>query len=415
MGCEWVHTKTFTIPEIETPDKIIEDISFQHFKKKELLGQGSFGKVYLIRSKETGKHYALKEIYFDEKKNPNQKKYHDLEIQREIENLRKIDHPNVISFKGSFKSKEKENIYNIITEYADNGDLYKLLQEKKKKKEYFEEKQLLNWLIQMCLALYNLHEKEIIHRDIKPSNIFLMKDNTIKLGDFGISKDISGFHRTKTNKGTPLYMAPEILNSQKYDFKIDVWSLGVTFCHLMTLEFPFYSEKLEENIKKGIKNKNILNEEGNYYNDIILKRYSKEFLDIIDEMMTIDPKERPEIEDILQKKIVVERMESLLIESKFNFEKADIEIKKYQENEQRILKLIKERLNKKEEQFDEINYIIIEDISEKDIKEEKNENAILTQQINQLQNDRLKYNYLRQMSLIHTEKLKRIKTTTFNI
>jgi serine/threonine protein kinase len=183
----------------------------------------------------------------------------------------------------------------------------------------------------------------------------------------------------------------------------------------MTLEFPFYSENLKENIINGIKNKKILNEEGNNYNDIILKRYSQEFLDIINKMMTIDPEERPEIEDILQKKIVVERMESLLIESEFNFEKADIEIKKYQENEQRIIKLIKERLNKKEEQFDkETNYIIIEDINEKDIIEEKNENAILTQQINQLQNDRLKYNYLRQMSLIHIEKLRRIKTTSVN-
>ena len=85
------------------------------------------------------------------------------------------------------------------------------------------------------------------------------------------------------------------------------------------------------------------------------------------------------------------------------------------ENEQRIIKLIKERLNKKEEQFDkETNYIIIEDINEKDIIEEKNENAILTQQINQLQNDRLKYNYLRQMSLIHKEKLKRFKTAFVN-
>ena len=64
------------------------------------------------------------------------------------------------------------------------------------------------------MAIYELHEKEIIHRDIKPSNIYLMKDNTIKLGDFGTAKDVSKFHRAKTLIGTPLYIAPEIIEEK---------------------------------------------------------------------------------------------------------------------------------------------------------------------------------------------------------
>ena len=164
-----------------------------------------------------------------------------------------------------------------------------------KQKKYFEEKQLLEWLMQICLAVDSIHKENIIHRDIKPSNIFLMKNNTIKLGDFGVSNDISLFGRTHTMIGTPLYLAPEIINNESYDSKVDIWSLGVTFCHLMTLEFPFEGKKPEdvyENIKKMNKNKKILNKEKTYYKKEIVDKYSKEFLNLIYELMSFEPEKR---------------------------------------------------------------------------------------------------------------------------
>ena len=213
MGCSSSQNNTsafaLTNPSV-IPTKIIEDISFQHFKKIKLIGRGSYGRVYLIKSKETNKEYALKEINIKERKD---------KWKSEIKILKTIDHPNIISFKCAFKSKQNENICGIITEYADNGDLSKLIKEKKKKNEYFKEELLLNWLIQLCLAIQTLHEEEIIHRNIKPSNIYLMKDNSIKLGDFGIAKDISSFHHTKSIKGTPHYMAPEIIEKIKNENK----------------------------------------------------------------------------------------------------------------------------------------------------------------------------------------------------
>ena len=405
MGCSSAENNTgFTITNHHSimPDIIIEDISFQHFKKIKLIGEGSFGKVYLIESKETYKEFALKEINIKGKKED--------EWKREIEILKTIDHPNIISFKCAFRSKKNENIYNIITEYADNGDLNQLIKEKKKKKEYFKEELLLNWFIQLCLAIQTLHEEEIIHRDIKPSNIYLMKDNTIKLGDFGIAKDISGFHRTKSIKGTPLYTAPEIMEkrkkenrNKKYDYKVDIWSLGVTMCHLMTLESPFDSKNESyENILKGIKNKNILNKEGNYYNDIIIKNYSKEFIDIIDEMMALDPEKRPDIEDIYKKKIIIEGMISFLRENKFNEQTADFEIKKYQENERKISKLIQEEIN---ERYTNNNDTEGSDLECKELKKRIQ---------SQSQNSKLRYNFFRQMSLINKEILKRNKTLSPN-
>ena len=425
--CNEVNTKTFALtdPNSIVPNPIKEDISSQHFKKVKALGEGSYGSVYLIKSKETGKKYALKEI--------NTVKTINDEWKREINIIKTIDHPNIISFKYAFKSKKNENLYNIITDYVDNGDLYKLLKEKKNKKEYFKEEQLLDWLIQLCLAINYLHEeKEIVHRDIKPSNIYLMKDNTIRLGDFGVAKDISIFHHTGSIKGTPLYSSPEItkikknkrenkIEKIKYDCKVDIWSLGVTFCHLMTLEFPFDSkreEELEKNIIKGIKNKKILNKERNNYNDIILENYSKDFLDVIDEMMNLEPNKRPTIEDIFKKKVVIERMDAILKKNDFNEETTNNEINniknKYQENEQKILKLIEEKLNKNKETYKgEDNFLIIEDINEaEDIASDEIKDENLT--INQNQKLELRYNYLRQMSLIYKEKFKRSETINSN-
>ena len=238
---------------------IQSDDTFQKIKK---LGRGNFGDVFLIKSKRTQKEYALKAIIT---KNCNNDKLDN--IMKELNNLKILDHPNIISFKCAFFSDIKIPLLNIITEYANNGDLEKKLKEYIKTKKYFEEKELLDWLIQCCLALYDIHEKDIIHRDIKPSNIFLMENNTIKIGDFGVSKNISDFHSTKTMIGTPLYLAPEIIEKkERYSFEADIWSLGVTFCHLMSLEFPFEggkTENLYKNILKGIKNEKILNKEKN--------------------------------------------------------------------------------------------------------------------------------------------------------
>ena len=98
----------------------------------------------------------------------------------------------------------------------------------------------------------------------------------------------------------------------------DIWSLDVTFCHLITLEFPFEgnnSNEIYENIKKGNKNRNILNQEKDDYNKTISDIYNKELLDLIDEMMSLDPAQRPMAQDILRKNIIKNRMNKFLEEN----------------------------------------------------------------------------------------------------
>ena len=306
--------------------------SKQTYQKIKLLGKGSYGQVFLIKSLQTQKEYALKETLITK----------DKEIflyfsMNEISILSKLSNPYIVSLKCAFKTQidEQTEKLNIIMEYVDNGDLNKLITEYKDSSKYFEEKRLLNWLFQLCLALSYLKENEIIHRDIKPSNIFLMQDDTIKLGDFGISKKKSINNNLNLFIGTPVYTSPEIIMKKEFSFKTDIWSLGVTFLHLISLHLPFVSEEEEninENILKKKLNKEILNKEKNGFNDTINKTYSKEFLNLIEQMVSINPEQRPSVNDILNNIMIKQRMNEYLIENNFDEIKinkmiADIDIK----------------------------------------------------------------------------------------
>ena len=363
MGCAEVSTYYYSDQYPPTkPVIVINEI----LKKIKTLGEGSFGEVYLIKSQKTQLEFALKKIPLKSTK---------LKLKRilgEVNILKELDHPNIISFKGAFKSNDDKYL-NIITEYVPQGDFEKKIENNYKDKKYFEEKDILNWLFQVCLAIQYLHENSIIHRDVKPSNIYLTENNIIKLGDFGTSKDISPWHRTRTLAGSPLYSAPELLkeleayeNNKKddilnlsYSYEVDIWSLGVTFCHIMTLEKPFDSNK---DIINNIKSKKIFNQEKNCYIDKIAEKYSEDFRNLIDKMMTYEPSERPSIEKILENKIIKNRMELYLNENKFNKDEAINEINNYIEKYRNIEKEEENSLfngdktdDKYDENFDNLN------------------------------------------------------------
>jgi NIMA (never in mitosis gene a)-related kinase len=267
-------------------------------------------------------------------------------ILNEINVLKKIQHPNVIEIKNEYYSEDNKYL-NIITEYAEEGTLQEKYEEQRKKKEYFEENELLDWFIQILLALKCIHEKKILHRDIRPSNIFLMKDMA-KLGNFGVAKSLNPtINYAKTMVTKPHYLAPEVKQSKIYTYEADIWALGVTFYQLIILDYPFEGSSIKEiqdNIAKG--NKKPIPKEC---------KIDEKFIKIINSMMSNNPRERISLKNILEESIIKSRIECYLMQQKFTELNAKKTIREYEKEERKKKKtvpIVLERIEEKEEQKD---------------------------------------------------------------
>ncbi|XP_073486438.1 serine/threonine-protein kinase Nek11 isoform X1 [Aquarana catesbeiana] len=222
--------RTVSRPISATPDTLIAN----RYLILQRLGKGSFGTVYLVldkKAKEEDKQKVLKEIAVGEL-NPNETVQANLEAQL----LSKLDHPAIVKFHSSFLENAS---FCIITEYCEGGDLDYKVQEYKKNGDVIPESQVTEWLIQLLLGVNYMHERRILHRDLKAKNIFL-KNNLLKIGDFGVSRLLMGSSDLATTfTGTPYYMSPEVLNHQGYDSKSDIWSVGCILHEICCLEHAF--------------------------------------------------------------------------------------------------------------------------------------------------------------------------------
>lgn len=125
----------------------------------------------------------------------------------------------------------------IVMAYCEGGDLCKYL---RAQKEILEEQQLVEWLVQICMALQYLHTRNILHRDLKTQNIFLTSTHIIKLGDLGIARVLdSASDLATTVIGTPYYMSPELFRNTPYGKESDVWALGCCTFEMMTRRHAF--------------------------------------------------------------------------------------------------------------------------------------------------------------------------------
>ena len=240
------------------------------------MGRGAFSTVYKIKSKIDNNIYCLKKINI--KKTPDK--------TNEINILSKLSHPNLVQYISS--CSDDEGIY-IVMEFCIYGDLYSLLHMVKKKRVYVNEEIIWDIAYQCLLGLEYLHSKHIIHRDIKLLNIFMSKNKSVKIGDMGMSKIISNKEMKLSRVGTPLYLAPELVRKEKYDFKADIWSFGCSLYHLARTIPPFNDENL---IKLG---QSIINE-----NPAPLPScYSDKLTYFINKLMTKDKKLRPSASDAL--------------------------------------------------------------------------------------------------------------------
>jgi len=201
------------------------------------LGEGHFGSVNLVISQKTNKLYAMKQIKSSMYK--NQQEY--LEVEREIKLLENLNHPHIVTYFSSFR---ENNDFYIVIEYINNGCLYDLMKKSIQQGTKIEEKKIWTLLIQSLGGLLYLHEnKKIIHRDIKPDNLLLDTNGELKISDFGLSainsENADEYLKCHgTMAGAIQFMAPEVAMNKKYDFKSDLYMLGVTFFLLMTNRLP---------------------------------------------------------------------------------------------------------------------------------------------------------------------------------
>jgi len=196
------------------------------------LGQGTYGTVYLCTVKATGRQCVMKRMLLRSLSEKERASAH-----QEAEVLRQLSHPNIVAYIDALSTRAK--LY-LIMQYCDGGDLEQYLGMLKKENRMLPENQLLDWFVQMALALQYLHSRRILHRDLKTANVFLTSGGIIKLGDFGVSRVLSATTElAKTFVGTPYYLSPELLNNSPYGQASDVWALGCIFHEMATLEHPY--------------------------------------------------------------------------------------------------------------------------------------------------------------------------------
>ncbi|KAG7376398.1 hypothetical protein PHYPSEUDO_013638 [Phytophthora pseudosyringae] len=198
----------------------------------ERIGEGSFGKVYRGRRKYSGHIVALKFV------TKQGKSARDLEnLRQEINILRRLNHCNIIAMMDSF---ETEGEFCMVTEYA-QGELFQVLEDE----HSLPEEEIRKIAIQLIQALHVLHANRIIHRDMKPQNILIGSRQQIKLCDFGFARAIAhDSSLLRSIKGTPLYMAPELVQERPYNYTVDLWSLGVILYELAVGRPPFYTDRI---------------------------------------------------------------------------------------------------------------------------------------------------------------------------
>ena len=204
-----------------------------------ILGEGSFSKVYLAQHNQTQAQYAIKAIDKRNQENVEDKDY----FKREAEIMYRINHPNIVKLFGHFE----DNTYcYFIMEYMSGGNAYSLVPKHGFRK--ISDQQVASILKDVISATYYLHHMvpPIIHRDIKPENVLFNSEMKAKLTDFGWSNYLNKSHQKRmTMCGTPVYLAPELVNNFGHDHRVDIWCIGVLMFELLTGQPPWMGNTVQ--------------------------------------------------------------------------------------------------------------------------------------------------------------------------
>ncbi|KAJ0167161.1 G2-specific protein kinase nim-1 [Colletotrichum tanaceti] len=281
----------------------------------EKIGHGSFGIIRKVRRKADSLVMCRKEISYLKMSQKEREQLH-----AEFQILSTLRHQNIVGYYHREHLKSTQDLH-LYMEYCGNGDLGRVIRDLAVKGQRAQESFVWSIFSQLVTALYRCHygidppevgsnvlglfstaskpktppgTMTILHRDLKPENVFLGEDNSVKLGDFGLSKMIQSHDFASTYVGTPFYMSPEICAAEKYTLKSDIWSLGCIIYELCAREPPFNAKshfQLVQKIKEGKVSP-------------LPSCYSSELMGTIKDCLRVNPDHRPDTAQLLNLPVV---------------------------------------------------------------------------------------------------------------
>ena len=253
------------------------------------IGVGSYGSAYLVRLRaDKQRCLVLKKIRLDNVGAKERRAAH-----AEAKLLQRFDHPFVLGYVDSFSHKGH---LCIVTDYCEAGDLYCRL---KSSKSYWREDAILDMFAQICLALDYVHDQKVLHRDLKTQNVFLHRNGTIKLGDFGIARQMDApMDMAMTVIGTPYYMSPELMEGKAYGYKSDVWALGCVLYELATLKHAFDANDMNGLVMKIVRGRVLP----------VPMHYSPELRALICKLLSKRSADRPTVKRVLETPVLAKHV-----------------------------------------------------------------------------------------------------------
>ena len=313
------------IKEFYTKNNKYPDTKINFYLYGRRIGQGAFGKVNLGLNVLTGRVVAIKSF----KKTKEAKHNSNLnKILYETGLMKRFNHPNITKILEVFHDEE---YMLIIMEYINGGNLFNFV----KKRRKLSEKTAKFLFRQIILGIKHIHSQNIVHRDIKLENIIIDLNNNVKICDFGIGKVINSADELLYDKcGTPMYMAPEIILSNKKNgykgFTVDIWSSGITLYIMLsgTLPFAVKNKSIEELSLKDMKSKK---ESSNLKYQIVngypkkIKKISSEAKDLLKGLLNKNPDKRLTCDEILNHPWLKEDINEICDNNKYHlFTKAEM-------------------------------------------------------------------------------------------
>ena len=254
------------------------------YQELNCIGRGTQGSVYTVRHLEEGVTYVLKRMHIVESEQRRA-------ALLEAETLQRLQHPSVVGYRDTFVDGE---YLSLVMEYCEGGDLASRIASNRDRP--FAEEQILQWLAQLALALHHVHERGVLHRDLKTQNVFLTAAGQIKLGDFGIAKQIAPQSAptlsgalTATCVGTPYYMSPELFRGEAYGGKSDAWALGCVLFELVARRRAFQSPNLNSLSVKVMRGEH----------GPLPPCYSSSLHDLVRSLLAVQPSNRPSVSSLL--------------------------------------------------------------------------------------------------------------------